>query len=161
MSNFQFLHSEWPDIFEIAKEAEDLANAKPRSSLVNSRAALEKGIRWMFVNDERLFDEYDSKTHVGRLIQLKCLKKVTEKPLRRGLNLLQRLGNEAAHGEVTNIEKSTTALKILFEFSSHLAVSYSSKEIDIPEYNESLLTSGGVSNETKHDLEQLQIGCII
>ena len=89
MSNFQFLHSEWPDIFEIAKEAEDLANTKPRSSLVNSRAALEKGIRWMFVNDERLFDEYDSKTTVYRLLLSKSLKTVTEKPFRKDLHLLQ------------------------------------------------------------------------
>jgi hypothetical protein len=26
MSNFQFLNKEWPEIFEIAKEAEDMAN---------------------------------------------------------------------------------------------------------------------------------------
>ena len=42
MSNFQFLHKEWPQIFEIAKEAEDMAITKARFSLVNARAALEK-----------------------------------------------------------------------------------------------------------------------
>lgn len=45
MSNFKFLNKEWPQIFEIAKEAEDMANIKARSSLVNSRAALEKGVK--------------------------------------------------------------------------------------------------------------------
>jgi hypothetical protein len=48
MSNFQFLHKEWSDIFEIAKEAEDMVNVRARSSIVNSRVALEKGIRWMY-----------------------------------------------------------------------------------------------------------------
>ena len=39
MSNCQFLNSEWPGNFEIAKEAEDIVNVKARSSIVNSRAA--------------------------------------------------------------------------------------------------------------------------
>ena len=68
MSNFQFLHKEWPEIFEIAKEAEDMANIKARSSLVNSRAALEKGIRWMYENDERLLEDYDKRTTIGNFI---------------------------------------------------------------------------------------------
>ena len=54
MSNFKFLHKEWPQIFEIAKEAEDMANIKARSSITCARSALEKGIRWMFENDDRL-----------------------------------------------------------------------------------------------------------
>ena len=33
MSNFQFLHKEWPQIFEIAKEAEDMANIKARLTM--------------------------------------------------------------------------------------------------------------------------------
>ena len=132
MSNFQFLHKEWPEIFEIAKEAEDMANIKARSSLVNSRAALEKGIRWMYENDQRLFEDYDKRKTVGNLLLAPSLKTVTEKPLRRELHLLQKLGNEAAHGEVTDSEKANTCIKILFQFCSHLAISYSSEEIEVP-----------------------------
>mgnify|MGYP003331261867 CR=1 FL=1 len=90
MSNFQFLHKEWPQIFEIAKEAEDMANIKARSSLVNSRAAFEKGIRWMYENDQRLFEDYDNIKNVQNLLQTKSLKTVTEKSLRRELHLLQK-----------------------------------------------------------------------
>ena len=32
MSNFQFLHKEWSDIFEIAKEAEDMVNVRAIST---------------------------------------------------------------------------------------------------------------------------------
>ena len=142
MSNFQFLHKEWSDIFEIAKEAEDMVNVRARSSIVNSRVALEKGIRWMYTNDERLFEDYDEKKTVGNLLLAKSLKTITEKPLRRELHLLQRLGNEAAHGEQTDSEKADTCIKILFQFCSHLAVSYSSDEIQIPEFNEELLKTG-------------------
>lgn len=54
MSNFQFLHNEWSDIFEIAKEAEDMVNTKPLACRMYCRQALEKGINWMFENDNRL-----------------------------------------------------------------------------------------------------------
>lgn len=156
MSNFQFLHKEWPQIFEIAKEAEDMVNIKARSSLVNSRAALEKGIRWMYENDERLFKDYDNIKNVQNLLQTKSLKTVTEKPLRRDLHLLQKLGNEAAHGEITDSEKANTCIKILFQFCSHLAISYSTDEIETPEFDESLIPIGANVNETQKELE-LQI----
>jgi len=156
MSNFQFLHKEWPQIFEIAKEAEDMANIKARSSLVNSRAALEKGIRWIYENDHRLFDDYDKRKTVGNLLLAPSLKTVTEKPLRRQLHLLQKLGNEAAHGEITDSEKANTCIKILFQFCSHLAVSYSTDEIKTPVFEESLIPTGSKVNETQKELE-LQI----
>ena len=153
MSNFQFLHKEWSDIFEIAKEAEDMVNVRARSSIVNSRVALEKGIRWMYTNDERLFEDYDEKKTVGNLLLAKSLKTVTEKPLRRELHLLQKFGNEAAHGEQTDSEKADTCIKILFQFCSHMAVSYSSEEIQIPEFNEQLLKTGDRVNESQSELE--------
>ena len=153
MSNFQFLHKEWPDIFAIAKEAEELSNEKARSSLVNSRAALEKGVRWMYENDQRLFEDYDKRKTVGSLLLAPSLKKVTEKPLRRQLHLLQKLGNEAAHGEITDSEKANTCIKILFQFFSHLAVSYSSDDIDTPVFDESLIPTGVKVNETQRELE--------
>ena len=154
MSNFQFLYKEWSDIFEIAKEAEDMVNVRARSSIVNSRVALEKGIRWMYTNDERLFEDYDEKKTVGNLLLAKSLKTVTEKPLRRELHLLQKLGNEAAHGEQTDSEKADTCIKILFQFCSHLAISYSTEEIQIPEFNKALLTAGNRVDESKSELEE-------
>ena len=153
MSNFQFLHKEWPQIFEIAREAEDMANIKARSSLVNSRAALEKGIRWMYENDERLFEDYDKRKTVGNLLLAPSLKTVTEKPLRRELHLLQKLGNEAAHGEVTDSEKANACVKILFQFCSHIAISYSSDEIETPVFDESLIPIGTNVNEPQRELE--------
>ncbi|MAX05102.1 MAG: restriction endonuclease [Flavobacteriales bacterium] len=153
MSNFQFLHKEWPQIFEIAKEAEDMANIKARSSLVNARAALEKGIRWMYENDQRLFEDYDKRKTVGSLLLAPSLKTVTEKPLRRELHLLQKLGNEAAHGEITDNEKASTCIKILFQFCSHLAISYSTDEIETPLFKEVLVPNGSSVKETQNELE--------
>mgnify|MGYP003329340108 CR=1 FL=1 len=46
------------------------------------------------------------------------------------------------------------AVKILFQFCSHMAVSYSSEEIQIPEFNEELLKTGDRVNESQSELEQ-------
>ena len=157
MSNFQFLHKEWPDIFAIAKEAEELANEKARSSLVNSRAALEKGVRWMCVNDARLTPDYYEKETVYRILISDYFKKVvTEKPFRKELHLLQRLGNEAAHGEDTDIEKSNIGIKILFQFSSFLALSYGKKEIEPPVFR-NIDSNHNQITESKEELQRLEI----
>ena len=95
MSNFQFLHKEWSDIFEIAKEAEDMVNARPLASRMYCRQALEKGIYWMFDNDNRL--EIPSTNTLGSLITAKCLKPLLDKSKRRSLLMLQQIGNAAVH----------------------------------------------------------------
>ena len=75
MSNFQFLHKEWPEIFEIAKEAEDMA-IKRHVSYVQRKSCLEKGIRWMYENDQRLFENTDNRK-LGQFTTDKSLKNVT------------------------------------------------------------------------------------
>ena len=71
------------------------------------------------------------------------------------MHLLQKLGNEAAHGEITDSERANTCIKILFQFCSHLAVSYSSDEIETPVFDESLIPNGTNVNETNKELELL------
>ena len=156
MSNFQFLHKEWPDIFAIAKEAEELSNVKARSSLVNSRAALEKGVRWMCVNDSRLTPEYNERETVYRILISNYFKSaVSEKPFRKKLHLLQQLGNQAAHGEETSIDKSNIGIKILFEFCCFLALSYGDLEIKTPVFTNIEFTGNEIS-ETKEELKRLE-----
>ena len=54
MSNFQFLHKEWPAIFREAKEAEQLTLTSPKASAMIARSALEKTVQWLYQNDEEL-----------------------------------------------------------------------------------------------------------
>ena len=175
MSNFKFLHSEWPDIFEIAKEAEEMVNTKPLASRMYCRQALEKGINWMFENDSRL--EIPSINTLGSLITAKCLKPLLDKSQRRNLILLQQIGNAGVHGRslkkdesemlerfspIENINVNSNkdlayvSICLLFEFCSFLAISYSNEDIEIQNFNDNLIPSGSSSNETAIDLEQLQ-----
>ena len=102
MSNFQFLYSEWPEFFEIAKEAEDMVHTKPLASRMFCRQALEKGIYWMYDNDSRL--EIPHKNTLGSLITAKCLKPLFDKNARRSLNMLKQIGNASIHRRA--LEKS-------------------------------------------------------
>ena len=51
MSNFQFLHNEWPNIFREAIEAEQLTLTSPKASAIIARSALEKTVQWFYDND--------------------------------------------------------------------------------------------------------------
>ena len=48
MSNFAFLHSEWPLVFESAAKAESLVYPDPRSACFYARRALEFAVQWLY-----------------------------------------------------------------------------------------------------------------
>ena len=172
MSNFQFLHKEWPQIFEIAKEAEDMVNDKPIACSMFSRQALEKGINWMYENDSRLLRP--SIDTLGALITDRTLKPLLDKSQRRDLLILQQIGNAAVHRRDlkenekqllkqfgpdqdvnvnSNRDLANVSIKLLFKFCSFLAISYSEEEIDIPLFNESLIPTGTITHESQKELE--------
>ena len=74
MSNFQFLHTEWPAIFKEASEAEKLTFTSPKASAMISRSALEKALRWLYENDAELEWPYDTK--IASLIHEQCFRDI-------------------------------------------------------------------------------------
>jgi len=175
MSNFQFLHKEWSDIFEIAKEAEDMVSARPLASRMYCRQALEKGIYWMYDNDSRL--EIPSIDTLGSLITAKCIKPIIDKSKRRGLLMLKDIGNAGVHGRDlksdeadmvqrfgpledinvnSNKDLAQVSIRLLFEFCSFLFVSYSEDEVETPVFNPELIPSKDNTEENINELEQLQ-----
>ncbi len=48
MGNFRFLHTEWPDIYREAGEAEGLVFTSPKACAIICRSALEKVVRWLY-----------------------------------------------------------------------------------------------------------------
>jgi len=51
MSNFAYLKSNWPDLFETAREAEQNVNSAPRTSCFHARRSLERAVKWLYAND--------------------------------------------------------------------------------------------------------------
>ena len=95
MSNFEFLKSEWFDIYELVKEAEECVRLKPIYACLNNRKALEKAVVWMYKNDSDLVLPYD--TSLNSLLHEKSFINNIPQPLVAKVNLIRKLGNIAAH----------------------------------------------------------------
>lgn len=58
MSNFTFLITDWPELFETAREAEQNVNSAPRTSCFYARRSLERAVKWLYANDSYLKQPY-------------------------------------------------------------------------------------------------------
>jgi len=58
VSNFTFLNTNWPDLFETAREAEQNVNSAPRTSCFYARRSLERAVKWLYANDSYLKQPY-------------------------------------------------------------------------------------------------------
>ncbi|MBT8393251.1 MAG: DUF4145 domain-containing protein, partial [Bacteroidia bacterium] len=151
MSNFQFLHSEWPAIFKEAKEAEQLTLTSPKASVLIARSALEKAIQWLYDNDVDLEWPYDTK--LSSLIHEQCFREIIKPSMFREINLIRLNGNAGAHGKSVTHDQSIASIKNLFRFLSFIGLYYSEEDIDIPTFTMGLIPDG---NEHKATLKELQ-----
>jgi type I restriction enzyme, R subunit len=151
MSNFQFLHNEWPAICKEAKEAEQLTLTSPKASVLIARSALEKTMHWLYDNDVDLEWPYDTK--LSSLIHEQCFREIIKPSMFREINLIRLNGNAGAHGKSISHDQSIASIKNLFRFLSFLGLYYSEEEIDIPTFTMGLIPDG---NEHKATLKELQ-----
>ncbi len=66
MSQFLFLQTEWPDIYEAAEKAAEAVYGDPRTACFYSRRALELAVAWMYKYDYTLRLPYQD--HLSALI---------------------------------------------------------------------------------------------
>ncbi|GGG88529.1 restriction endonuclease subunit R [Polaribacter pacificus] len=151
MSNFHFLHKEWPAIYKEAQEAEKLTLTSPKAAAMIARSALEKTVQWLYQNDEELEWPYDTK--LASLIHEQCFREIIKPSMFREVNLIRLNGNAAAHGKSISHDQSIASIKNLFRFLSFLSIYYSEEEVMIPCFNMELIPDG---NEQKESLKALQ-----
>jgi type I restriction enzyme, R subunit len=154
MSNFQFLHKEWPAIFREANEAEKLTLTSPKASAMIARSALEKTVEWLYQNDEDLEWPYDTK--LSSLIHERCFRDILKPSMFREINLIRLTGNNAAHGKVVSHDQSIASIKNLFRFLSFLGLYYSEEELTVPPFAMKLIPDGNEQKETLRALKQLE-----
>ena len=58
MSNFTFLKTDWAELYETAREAEQNVNSAPRTSCFYARRSLERAVKWLYANDSYLKQPY-------------------------------------------------------------------------------------------------------
>ena len=93
-SNFEFLTSEWPDLFAESRKAEQFANLDPRSSCFYARRAVELAVKWLYQVDETLVEPY--KADLNGLMYEPFFKALTG-PISAKMNLIRKVGNTAVH----------------------------------------------------------------
>ncbi|MCA0933247.1 DEAD/DEAH box helicase family protein [Lutimonas saemankumensis] len=154
MSNFQFLHKEFPALYKEAKEAEQLTLTSPKACAMIARSALEKAVQWLYQNDVELEFPYDTK--LSSLIHEQCFREIIKPSMFREINLIRLTGNNAAHGKSITHDQSIASIKNLFRFLSFLGIYYSEQEVDIPSFTMGLIPDGNEQKETLKALQELE-----
>ena len=155
MTNFSFLHTDdWQHIYKDAVEAEKLALISPKASTVLCRSAMEQAIHWLYQNDYDL--EYPFDKNLSSLLHHKGFKDIIKPIMFNELNLIRKLGNNAAHGKSTSTDNSLTALQYLFRFLSFMAVYYSEVKVSVPPFSVAYIPDGKAQQESLRQLKQLE-----
>jgi type I restriction enzyme R subunit len=122
-STFQFLKSEWPDVYEAAARAEQLANPDPRTACFYARRGLELTVAWLYKNEGSLKLPYQN--HLSALIHEPTFKQLVGPARHAKARIIKDLGNLAVHSTKPILAlDSVSAVRELFHLSYWLVHTY-------------------------------------
>ena len=126
-TNFAFLKSEWPEVYEAAVKAERDAYADPRTSCFYARRALEAAVAWAYRHDPSLHLPYQE--HLSALIHEPTFRAVAKDAVFTKARIIKDLGNLAAHStqQVAQAD-AVRATRELFHVCFWLAQTYARVE---------------------------------
>jgi type I restriction enzyme R subunit len=127
MSNFAFLQTEWPLVFEAAHRAEASAHSDARAACFYARRALELAVTWLYKHDKTFKLPYQD--NLNALIYEPTFRTGVGDALFTKARLIKDLGNLAVHS--TKKMAPTDALSAtreLFHFGYWLARTYGRSE---------------------------------
>ena len=126
MSNFNFLQSEFKDLYPNAKRAESLALSHPRGSCFYARLTLEQAVKWLYDHDRTLRRPYQHM--LGALIHEPTFQQLLPPPLFNKAKVIQKAGNQAAHSpKPIRQYEAMRICKELFHFLYWVARTYTQK----------------------------------
>lgn len=130
-SHFTFLAAEWPDLFNEAKRAEELAHADPRSACFYARRTLELAVTWAYQNDRDLRKPYD--TNLSALIHAADFRQATGNAVFTKARYIKDLGNLAVHSakKIAPMD-AVGAVRELFHVTYWLARTYARQQRPAP-----------------------------
>ena len=125
MTNFDVFAStpQFEPFASVAVSAERILRIDPSSCVLNCRRAMEFAVKWMYSVDKALIRPYQD-TLVS-LMQAECFRDLVSADLWRRLDLIRRLGNQAAHtGKKITREQAELCLENLYVFLDFVAYCY-------------------------------------
>ena len=123
MSNFAFLATEFPEIFESARKAESHAAGDPRAAAFYARRTVELAVQWAYRNDSGLSFPYDDR--ISALIHEPSFQRRAGRAIFTKAKLIVRIGNLAVHEtRETSAKDAGDAVRELFHLCFWLARTY-------------------------------------
>jgi len=127
MSHFQFLSTEWKDVYEAATKAESMAIPDPRTACFYARRALELAVAWAYKYDRALKLPYND--NISALLHEPTFKQTAGDAVFNKAKVIVTLGNRAVHtGRSIPECDSLQAVKELFHFCYWFARLYGRRE---------------------------------
>lgn len=153
MSNFRFLKSEWPELYQESFRAEQRAIIEPISSLSYARRVLERVVHEVYAT-ERLEMPYD--TRLSSLVQQRGFQRILPHELESGTRIIRLNGNSAAHyGKRVTAEQAIVAVKYLYSVVRWFAGRYSDVDPALTgHFDEKLIPEEGPSRATSRQLKE-------
>lgn len=127
MSNFAFLHTEWPLLHEAAVKAEGMVNTDARAACFYARRTLEITVAWLYKHDKSLRMPYQDQ--LSALIHEPTFRTLVGDALFAKAKLIKDLGNLAVHSTRKIMPMDAmTATRELFHLCYWVARTYGQRE---------------------------------
>jgi type I restriction enzyme R subunit len=150
-SNFDFIKSDFPELYAQSIEAEKYVFKAPKYAALQCRIALELTVNWLYDNDPDYVRPYD--TTLSSLMYHDDFKNDIKETLLNELTLVRKIGNSAAHGKRVNDREALICLRSVFRLLSFIGINYNEESPIIPAFNEALIPTGEVNEKTLKELQ--------
>ena len=137
MSNFSFLKEEFLQLYYEAVIAEKYTFIAPKYAALQCRITLELGINWLYDNDVDIQRPYD--TTLSALLHHSDFRDTVNRIMFQELNLVRKIGNNAAHGKKVSDKEALISLRSIFRFASYISKYYSETNPEIPVFTEAFI----------------------
>lgn len=131
MSNFTFLHSEWPALFSKMKLAEQRVFSEPTSTATYCRMSLEACIHALY---ELEYIPLPYNKELLNLMQQPDISAIIPSDMQTATHYVRKCGNTAVHftGKKINKKDAETAIRYTYDFLKWFAKSYSQEDLELP-----------------------------
>ena len=157
MSNFLFLQSQWPTIFETAQEAEMQVYRFTKSSTLMCRAAMEQMIKWMYDNDGDL--QLPELPTLETMMYHPSFKSVVHSDsIINELTVIRKQGNVVAHTQKrVSAADAMANIKYLYRFADWFSRYYGKGAlVPNPSFDEAVIQPLEVKASQKENLSAVQ-----
>ncbi|WP_217602367.1 DEAD/DEAH box helicase family protein [Chitinophaga sp. GbtcB8] len=155
-SNFSFLQNEFQLMYATARRAEEQVYTDPMYCAILCRKSLEEFVKWLYDNDSELAIPAD--TTLNSLMYEQSFMDVVPETLWRNINLVRKIGNNAAHGSAaTTVKDSLVALKMIHSFCLWVVRIYSISLTPVVIFDENILPKGDAIVRTRKQAEHLAL----